>query len=126
MLLNLDECVDTLRAGECVSERSLKYLCQYVAELLMEESNVQPVTSPVTVCMMFVRITAKEWRDVEQRRWHDDEVMIAVYNSVAIHGFGVWFHFILNVLFNISLDVHTRFIRLWGICMANILICSIC
>lgn len=50
MLLNLDECIETLKAGECVSERSLKYLCQYVAELLMEESNVQPVTSPVTVC----------------------------------------------------------------------------
>jgi len=25
-------------------------LCDYVSELLLEESNVQPVSSPVTVC----------------------------------------------------------------------------
>jgi Calcineurin-like phosphoesterase len=49
MGLNLDECIETLKAGETVSENSLKLLCQYVSELLMEESNVQPVLSPVTI-----------------------------------------------------------------------------
>ena len=39
----------TLRSGECLSERSLRRLCQSASELLMEESNVQPVLSPVTV-----------------------------------------------------------------------------
>jgi hypothetical protein len=47
--LNVDACIATLQSGECVSERELKYLCQHVSELLMEESNVQPVLSPVTV-----------------------------------------------------------------------------
>ena len=49
MGLNVDECIETLKSGECVSENSLKLLCQYVSELLMEESNVQPVLSPVTI-----------------------------------------------------------------------------
>jgi hypothetical protein len=49
MLLNVDSCIATLRAGECVSEQELRQLCQYVSELLMEESNVQPVLSPVTI-----------------------------------------------------------------------------
>ena len=39
----------TLRSGECLSERSLRRLCQSASELLMEESNVQPVLSPVTI-----------------------------------------------------------------------------
>lgn len=39
----------TLRSGECLSERSLRRLCQSASELLTEESNVQPVLSPVTV-----------------------------------------------------------------------------
>merc|ERR1719276_100088 len=49
MLLDVDSCIETLRSGECVSERELRQLCQYVSELLMEESNVQPVLSPVTI-----------------------------------------------------------------------------
>eukprot|EP00529_Nitzschia_sp_RCC80_P031521 CAMPEP_0113497124 /NCGR_PEP_ID=MMETSP0014_2-20120614/30473_1 /TAXON_ID=2857 /ORGANISM="Nitzschia sp." /LENGTH=365 /DNA_ID=CAMNT_0000391063 /DNA_START=550 /DNA_END=1650 /DNA_ORIENTATION=- /assembly_acc=CAM_ASM_000159 len=49
MHLNVDECIATLQGGECVSEKQLRQLCQYVSELLMEESNVQPVLSPVTV-----------------------------------------------------------------------------
>ena len=52
--LDVDECIEILKSGECVSERSLKLLCAYVSELLMEESNVQPVLSPVTVrCLLF-------------------------------------------------------------------------
>ena len=49
MLLDVDDCIATLQQGECVSEKALRQLCQYVSELLMEESNVQPVLSPVTV-----------------------------------------------------------------------------
>jgi len=49
MHLNVDECIATLQQGECVSEKALRQLCQYVGELLMEESNVQPVLSPVTI-----------------------------------------------------------------------------
>ena len=49
MFLNVDSCIETLKSGECVSEQELRQLCQYVSELLMEESNVQPVLSPVTI-----------------------------------------------------------------------------
>ena len=49
MALNVDACIATLKQGETVSERELRQLCQYVGELLMEESNVQPIMSPVTI-----------------------------------------------------------------------------
>eukprot|EP00957_Ditylum_brightwellii_P069563 5283406-Ditylum_brightwellii.AAC.1 len=41
--------INTLQNGECISERALKRLCAAVSELMMEESNVQPVLSPVTI-----------------------------------------------------------------------------
>lgn len=46
----LDEWMSKLRAGECISEQHLKRLCATVKEILMEEANVQPVASPVTIC----------------------------------------------------------------------------
>jgi serine/threonine-protein phosphatase 6 catalytic subunit len=49
MVLDVDHCIETLKGGEIVSEHELKLLCQFVSELLMEESNVQPVVSPVTI-----------------------------------------------------------------------------
>lgn len=48
-MLDVDKCIETLKSGECVTEQELKLLCQLVSELLMEESNVQPVLSPVTI-----------------------------------------------------------------------------
>lgn len=47
--IDVNQCITTLKSGECVSERELKQLCSLVSELLMEESNVQPVMSPVTI-----------------------------------------------------------------------------
>ena len=46
----LDKCLATLRSGQCLSEHDLRRVCELVKELLVEESNVQPVSSPVTVC----------------------------------------------------------------------------
>ena len=46
---NVDGYIETIRSGECISENSLKRLCSSVSTLLVEESNVQPVRSPVTV-----------------------------------------------------------------------------
>ena len=46
----LDKCLETLRNGQCLSEHDLRRVCELVKELLVEESNVQPVSSPVTVC----------------------------------------------------------------------------
>ncbi|KAK4533229.1 hypothetical protein CCYA_CCYA16G4111 [Cyanidiococcus yangmingshanensis] len=48
--MNLDAWIATLRTGNILPESDLKKLCDYVKELLIEESNVQPVSSPVTVC----------------------------------------------------------------------------
>ncbi|KAK1863007.1 hypothetical protein I4F81_005572 [Pyropia yezoensis] len=50
MGLDLDNWIEKVRRGEHLAEWDLKQLCDYVKELLIEESNVQPVRSPVTVC----------------------------------------------------------------------------
>jgi diadenosine tetraphosphatase ApaH/serine/threonine PP2A family protein phosphatase len=46
----LDEWVETCRKCKYLPENDLKKLCQMVKEILLEESNVQPVSSPVTIC----------------------------------------------------------------------------
>jgi len=47
---NLDQWIASLRECKYLPEQDMKQLCEMVKELLLEESNVQPVTSPVTVC----------------------------------------------------------------------------
>ena len=47
--VNVDAYIETLKSGEPISESAVKRLCASVSELLMEESNVQPVCSPVTI-----------------------------------------------------------------------------
>ena len=39
-----------LYEGKCLPERDLRLCCEKVKEILMEESNVQPVAAPVTIC----------------------------------------------------------------------------
>mmetsp|Transcript_12777 Transcript_12777/g.20871 ORF Transcript_12777/g.20871 Transcript_12777/m.20871 type:complete len:303 (+) Transcript_12777:145-1053(+) len=46
----LDRWIEQVRRCEYLPENDLKKLCEGVKELLIEESNVQPVSSPVTVC----------------------------------------------------------------------------
>ncbi|KAK4700198.1 hypothetical protein P7C70_g6051, partial [Phenoliferia sp. Uapishka_3] len=48
--LNLDLFLTQLRQCRHLPESAMKHLCQAVRSILMEESNVQPVSSPVTVC----------------------------------------------------------------------------
>ena len=48
--MKVQEWLEALRNGQCISESDLKTLCTYVKSLLMEEANVQPVQSPVTIC----------------------------------------------------------------------------
>ena len=50
-------CVQTFKTDffflqDCkyLPENELKQLCELVCDLLLEESNIQPVSSPVTVC----------------------------------------------------------------------------
>ncbi|KAJ8346464.1 hypothetical protein SKAU_G00278650 [Synaphobranchus kaupii] len=48
--LDLDKYVEIARQCKYLPENDLKRLCDYVCDLLLEESNVQPVSTPVTVC----------------------------------------------------------------------------
>ncbi|GAB9471647.1 Phytochrome-associated serine/threonine protein phosphatase [Globisporangium polare] len=42
--------IESLRAGKLLSEQELKQVCEIVKQILIEESNVVAVSSPVTVC----------------------------------------------------------------------------
>lgn len=48
--MDIDKCIDMLKRGEILSEKVLRRCCEKVKEILIEESNVQPVNSPVTIC----------------------------------------------------------------------------
>ena len=48
--LDLDNWIEKCKRCEHLAEEELKALCDYVKEILVEESNVQPVSAPVTVC----------------------------------------------------------------------------
>lgn len=45
-----DEWLETIKKCQALTENEMKQLCEMVKELLMEESNIQPVQTPVTVC----------------------------------------------------------------------------
>jgi hypothetical protein len=45
-----DEWLESIRNCKYLPEEAMKKLCEMVKELLMEENNVQPVFTPVTVC----------------------------------------------------------------------------
>ncbi|KAM1169778.1 hypothetical protein EV2_020955 [Malus domestica] len=48
--MDLDQWISKVKEGQHLLEDELQLLCEYVKEILIEESNVQPVNSPVTVC----------------------------------------------------------------------------
>lgn len=47
---DVDQWLDTVKGGGVLPERDLRILCEKVKEILIEESNVQPVSAPVTIC----------------------------------------------------------------------------
>ncbi len=47
---DLDRQIEQLRRCEFIKESEVKALCQKAMEILMEESNVQRVDAPVTIC----------------------------------------------------------------------------
>lgn len=49
-MAEIDKWIEIARECKYLPEHNLKKLCEYVSELLLEESNVQPVSTPVTVC----------------------------------------------------------------------------
>lgn len=50
MKMNIDQCIADLLEAKCLHERDLRIICEKAKEIFLEESNVQPVSSPVTVC----------------------------------------------------------------------------
>ena len=46
----IDIWLETVKNGTILPERELRILCEKVKEILIEESNVQPVKAPVTIC----------------------------------------------------------------------------
>lgn len=46
---NLDAWLEKVQKAQYLAEEELKSLCDTVKEILVEESNVQPVNTPVTV-----------------------------------------------------------------------------
>ena len=47
---DLDQQIEQLRKCEVIKESDVKLLCAKAQEILVEESNVQRIDSPVTVC----------------------------------------------------------------------------
>jgi len=47
---NVDKWVEISQECKYLPENELKQLCDLVCDLLLEESNIQPVSTPVTVC----------------------------------------------------------------------------
>lgn len=48
--LNFDEMIEVCRKCKYLPEPDMRRLCDYVMDILMEESNVQSIASPVTIC----------------------------------------------------------------------------
>lgn len=49
-MAELDRWIEIVKECKYLPENDLKQLCDLVYEILLEESNIQPVSSPVTVC----------------------------------------------------------------------------
>ncbi|XP_038063667.1 serine/threonine-protein phosphatase 6 catalytic subunit-like [Patiria miniata] len=49
-LSDVDRWLEIAKKCKYLPENDYKKLCEYVCDLLLEESNVQPVSTPVTVC----------------------------------------------------------------------------
>ena len=50
MPLDLDKCISQLKECETLTENEVLELCDLAKEILVEESNVQRVDAPVTIC----------------------------------------------------------------------------
>ncbi|XP_045124609.1 serine/threonine-protein phosphatase 6 catalytic subunit-like [Portunus trituberculatus] len=49
-MADVDKWIEVAKECKYLPENDLKRLCESVCELLLEEGNIQPVSSPVTVC----------------------------------------------------------------------------
>lgn len=49
MPLHLEQCIEQLYRGEMLTEATVKEVCERMKELLLNESNVLSIKSPITV-----------------------------------------------------------------------------
>ena len=49
-MTDVDQWIEIAKNCKYLPENDLKKLCDMVCDFLLEESNVQPVSTPVTVC----------------------------------------------------------------------------
>lgn len=54
---NLDEQIERLKKCEYLKESEVKALCDKAREILIDESNVQRVDAPVTVCAIVLCVS---------------------------------------------------------------------
>ena len=47
---DVDSWLATVKDGGVLPERDLRILCEKIKEILVEESNVHPVSTPVIIC----------------------------------------------------------------------------
>lgn len=46
---SVDRCIETLQSGHLLSEDDIKFVCQKLVEVLLNEPNIRPVSTPVTL-----------------------------------------------------------------------------
>ena len=99
--VDIDRWVDMLKNGKCLAESDLKRLCGIVKAQLIEESNVQPVSSPVTICgdihgqfydyleeFCVLLQTAQDKEEILLRRpWTDEETQLTYFRLKDFEAF---------------------------------------
>jgi hypothetical protein len=48
-IVDIDFCIEKLEQGKLLTEFETKYICEKVRELLLDESNIQEISSPITI-----------------------------------------------------------------------------
>ena len=48
--MDIGKCIERVKSAKLLNEKELRAVCIKVKEILGEESNVEPVTTPITVC----------------------------------------------------------------------------
>ena len=47
---DVDQMLEQVKDCKCLPERAYRILCEKAKDILIEESNVQPVRAPVNIC----------------------------------------------------------------------------
>ena len=71
MSSDLNRWIEQLKRCEPLAERDVKTLCEKALEILVEESNVQRVDAPVTICACLARAALTSVDGVGCRRCAD-------------------------------------------------------